>query len=182
MGIEEFEKRLDFDSDTFEDMKHDMNFVLQRLLQTMQEKDATEGSMTLKIDISMIKEAIPNYDPNNDAETRMVSKPQFKHKVSSNVKINDEKSGNLNSEMELVLDEETGIYVLRPIANTAQRSIFDADFTEVPNDEAEDENVVEGTAIEGGEQLALPLNEEVEDLSSELIDGDDNMEYEDPEE
>jgi len=28
---EEFEKRLDFDSDTFAEMKMDMNFVLQRL-------------------------------------------------------------------------------------------------------------------------------------------------------
>lgn len=28
----EFEKKLDFDSDTFEDMKRDMTFVLQRLI------------------------------------------------------------------------------------------------------------------------------------------------------
>lgn len=33
----EFEKRLDFDSDTFEEMKRDMNFVLQRLIGNMQE-------------------------------------------------------------------------------------------------------------------------------------------------
>ncbi len=35
---EDFEKRLDFDSDTFEEMKRDMNFVLQRLIGNMQEK------------------------------------------------------------------------------------------------------------------------------------------------
>ena len=29
---DEFEKKLDFDSDTFEEMKKDMNFVLQRLI------------------------------------------------------------------------------------------------------------------------------------------------------
>ena len=32
---EDFEKRLDFDSDTFEEMKKDMNFVLQRLIGNM---------------------------------------------------------------------------------------------------------------------------------------------------
>lgn len=30
--MNDFDKKLDFDSNTFENMKHDMNFVLQRLL------------------------------------------------------------------------------------------------------------------------------------------------------
>lgn len=148
----DFEKRLDFDSDTFEDMKRDMNFVLQRLIGNMQEKGTNEGSMTLKIDVTMVKEFIPNYDPDVQGETREISKPQFKHKVTSAVKINDEKSGNLNSEMELYMDEETGVYKLRPIANTSQRSIFDSDFQqngegESPDGEGEDDgsNIIEGT-------------------------------------
>ena len=29
--MNDFDKKLDFDSNTFENMKHDMNFVLQRL-------------------------------------------------------------------------------------------------------------------------------------------------------
>lgn len=145
MGCEELEKRLDFESDTFAEMKKDMNFVLQRLIGTMQEKQATEGSMTLKIDVTMIKEYVPNYDPKIKGESREVSKPQFKHKVTSNVKINDEKSGNLNSEMELFFDEETGNYALRPIVNTAQRNIFDTDFWNDEESEA-DEEVVDGTA------------------------------------
>ena len=105
--MNEYDKRLDFDSDTFEGMKHDMNFVLQRLLGNMIEKQSTEGSMTIKIDVTMVKEFIPNYDPNVKGESREISKPQFKHKVTSAVKISDEKSGNLNNEMEMVMDEET---------------------------------------------------------------------------
>ena len=54
----DYEKRLDFDSDTFEEMKKDMNFVLQRLIGNMQEKGTTEGSMTLKINVTMVKEFI----------------------------------------------------------------------------------------------------------------------------
>ena len=58
----------------------------------MIEKQSTEGSMTIKIDVTMVKEFIPNYDPNVKGESREISKPQFKHKVTSAVKISDEKS------------------------------------------------------------------------------------------
>lgn len=36
--MSDFVKELNFDGDTFNDMKRDMNFVLQRLLGNMQEK------------------------------------------------------------------------------------------------------------------------------------------------
>lgn len=48
MMNEEYIKRLDFDSDTFEAMKTDMNFILQRMIGSMIEKDSTEGSMTIR--------------------------------------------------------------------------------------------------------------------------------------
>ena len=124
----EFEKKLDFNSDTFKKMKSDMNFVLQRLIRNMQEQEANEGSMTLKIDIIMVKEFIPDYSPDTKREAREISKPQFRHRVTSSVKINDEKSGELNNEMELVMDNDTGIFKLVPVINTSQRSIFDVDF------------------------------------------------------
>lgn len=163
----EFEKKLDFDSDTFEDMKRDMTFVLQRLIGNMEEKGSNEGTMTLKIDITMIKEFIPNYDPDIKGETREVSKPQFKHKVTSAVKISDEKSGSLNNEMECIFDKETGIYVMVPIANTQQRSIFDADFQK--KDESEENgDVIDGTAIEGGNIPALPGPQK----EGDVIDGE----------
>lgn len=111
--MNDFDKKLDFDSNTFENMKHDMNFVLQRLLGNMIEKQSNEGSMTIKIDVTMVKEFIPNYDPNIKGESREISKPQFKHKVTSAVKITDEKGGNLNNEMEMVMDEEIVMYYSR---------------------------------------------------------------------
>ncbi len=125
---EAFEKKLDFDSDTFKDMKKDMNFVLQHLIGNMQQKGTNEGSMTLRLDVVMIKEFIPNYNPDVKSEAREVSKPQFRYKVTSTVKINDEKSGALDNEMELVMDKHTKIFKLVPVANTFQRSIFDSDF------------------------------------------------------
>ncbi len=210
---EEFEKRLDFDSDTFEEMKKDMNFVLQRLIGNMQEKGTNEGSMTLKIDVTMVKEFIPNYDPDIKGETREVSKPQFKHKVTSAVKINDEKSGAFNNEMELVMDEETGVFKLVPIANTAQRSIFDSDFQQQsseqengddsagsnaiegktiprlpgPNDEGEvidgDFREVDAAETDPGEDTESETEEELDDITDELLGPDDSKDdyrYEEP--
>lgn len=199
--MNEYVKRLDFDSDTFEQMKVDMNFVLQRLLGNMLEKGTNEGSMTIKIDVTMIKEFIPNYDPEIEGESREVSKPQFKHKVTSAVKINDEKSGKYDTEMELVMNKD-GVYELRPIANTQQRSIFDSDFK--PNYETkedDEENIIDGGSyIEGSVRPLLPgpgeedgendpeseepagePGEDLEDITDELL-GDDDYKYDEPEE
>lgn len=156
----EFEKKLNFDSDTFSDIKRDMNFVLQRLLGNMKEKGSTEGSMTLKIEVSFTSEYIPNYNPEIEGESRKIEKPKFKHKVTSAVQIKDEMSGNLDTEMELVFDEVTGEYIMRPIVDTAQRSIFDADFrsaaedVECMNDESCEDN--EQPALTGRKVAALP--------------------------
>ncbi len=108
-------------------MKTDMNFILQRMIGSMIEKDSTEGSMTIKIDVNMVTEWIPNNSPDIEGETRMIRKPQFKHKCSSTIKINDEKSGSFNNEMELDMSEN-GCYYLKPVADTTQRTIFDSDF------------------------------------------------------
>lgn len=163
----EFEKRLDFDSDTFEEMKRDMNFVLQRLIGNMQEKGTNEGSMTLKIDVTMVREYIPNYDPDIGGETREISKPQFKHKVTSAVKINDEKSGTFNNEMELVIDEDTGVYKLMPIANTSQRSIFDSDFQQQDRDVESDGGESAGSDANKGRNIPMLPGP---DGSGEVID------------
>ena len=57
--MDKFMKALDFDSDTLGNVKRDMNFVLQRLIGNMMEKGSTNGSLTLKIDVSFTQEYIP---------------------------------------------------------------------------------------------------------------------------
>ena len=210
--MSDYVKHLNFESDTFSDMKRDMNFVLQRLLGNMQEKGATEGSMTLKVDISLANEYIPNYDPEVEGESRKISKPKFKHKVTSAVQIKDEKSGNLDTEMELTFDEESGEYVMQPVANTEQRTIFDKDFQDnmnSPEQEEEDkpagilqlpgpeeDNVIDGDYKEV-EDSASPEDadqedEEIEDITDEIMkdmesgledeEDTDDYDYDDPEE
>lgn len=165
MMNEEYIKRLDFDSDTFEAMKTDMNFILQRMIGSMIEKDSTEGSMTIKIDVNMVTEWIPNNNPDVEGETRMIRKPQFKHKCASTIKINDEKSGSFNNEMELDMNEN-GCYYLKPVADTTQRTIFDSDFQSGMNkpepDKEDDSGIIDGTFKElpGDSTPALPCNDD----------------------
>lgn len=129
--MSEFVKELNFDCDTFSGMKRDMNFVLQRLIGNMQEKGCQNGTLTLKLDVSLIREFVPNYNPEIPGESREIAKPKFDHQVTSQMKVEDKKKGNLDTEMELYLNEETGEYELRPVADTTQRSIFDADYREM---------------------------------------------------
>lgn len=210
--MSDYVKHLNFESDTFSDMKRDMNFVLQRLLGNMQEKGATEGSMTLKVDISLTNEYIPNYDPEVEGESRKISKPKFKHKVTSAVQIKDEKSGNLDTEMELTSDEESGEYVMQPVANTEQRTIFDKDFQDNMNSPEqaeedkpagipqlpgpEEDNVIDGDYKEvedsAGSEDADQEDEEIEDITDEIMkdmesgledeEDTDDYDYDDPEE
>ena len=210
--MSDYVKHLNFESDTFSDMKRDMNFVLQRLLGNMQEKGATEGSMTLKVDISLTNEYIPNYDPEVEGESRKISKPKFKHKVTSAVQIKDEKSGNLDTEMELTFDEESGEYVMQPVANTEQRTIFDKDFQDNMNSPEQEEegksagipqlpgpeedNVIDGDYKEvedsAGPEDADQEDEEIEDITDEIMkdmesgleeeEDTDDYDYDDPEE
>lgn len=199
--MDKFMKALDLDSDILGNAKRDVNFVLQKLIGNMVEKGSTNGSLTLKIDVSFTQEYIPNYDPKVEGESRKINKPSFKHKVTSTVQIKDEKAGSMDTEMELAFDEDSGEYVLQPVANTAQKSIFDSDFEdnlkpeegseeeeskETPQlpgpTEPEDENVidVEYTETEIDQESDA---EPEEDVTDEIL-GDkdkDGYDYEDPE-
>ena len=91
--MSEFVKELNFDCDTFSGMKRDMNFVLQRLIGNMQEKGCQNGTLTLKLDVSLIREFVPNYNPEIPGESREIAKPKFDHQVTSQMKVEDKKKG-----------------------------------------------------------------------------------------
>lgn len=208
-NVEDFEKKLDFDSDTFQGMLRDASFVLQRLIGNMIEKSATEGSMNIKLEVNLNEQYIADCNPENEKEERLVRKPVFTHKVTSTVQIKDEKKGNLDTEMELRFDDDTGEYIMAPIIDTEQKTILDSDYKDMfgGNDETcvNDEDFADSGAIEGEEYPALPgppddgedaagAESDFEDISDEIIgegnaSGDDGSEspddeygYDEPEE
>ncbi len=110
------------------------------------------------------------------------------------MQIKNEAKGDRNCDgTELVWDEERGEYVLRPIANTDQMTIFDADFRCVNDEPGGEEGGEEGQpALEGRCVAALPgpsdtegdgTEEEVADEApggdTEGVDGTEEGEAED---
>lgn len=174
-------KELRIEADTFEKLRRDADIVLQRALGTMKEKESMEGKVTITIDIKLVPDFIPNYDPQVKGETRKILKPKFDHKVTSAINIKNEEKGSVNPEMAMVRDEQKQEYVLTYVNNTEQRSIFDTDFQEAMNEPKENElpllegEVVDETALPG------PVEGEVriEDFREDDEPEDDGYGYED---
>ena len=143
-------KELRIEGETFDQLRSNVNVVLQRALGTMKDKMSAEGKVTIGIDIKMAREVIPNYDPAIPEETREILKPRFEHKVTSAISIKAEEKGTVNPEMAMVWDEEKQEYVLTYVNNTEQRSMFDTDFEEVMNG-YEEETMANGMPLLEGE-------------------------------
>lgn len=189
----EYEQNLHISDSVFDGMRQDADLVLQRLIKNMVEKDSLEGKVTISIDVTLEQEYIPNRDPEIEGETRRVLTPKLSHKVGSVMQIKNEVKGDKHCDgSELVWDKEKGEYVLRPIANTEQMTIFDADFREVYET---DEFEVEQDALEGRRVEALPGPSDEEDPEEDMSEefeskeplpfgeeDDDDFAYEEPEE
>lgn len=182
--MEAYEQNLHINDSAFEKMRADADRVLQRLIKNMIEKDSMEGKVTITIDVSLTQEYILNTDPNIEGETRRVLTPKLSHKVGSVMQIKNEAKGDTNYDgMELVWDEDSGEYILKPIANTEQMTMFDADFRCV--NDPEEEPIEEQPALEGRCVAALPGptaveaddDGEEEDISGEF-DGDNPLPFE----
>ena len=173
-------RELFLEDETFEDARQKFNTVLQRLFRSMIDTESNEGSITLKMDVSMQTEYIPNHDPDIKGESRCIRLPQFAYKVSSSITVKDEQKGNKNPQMELVWDDKQQKYVLQYVANTEQRSIFDKDFQEEMNGGSDQEGIETSPERDylNVKQIAGPVADEgalpgdVADPDSDAIDGD----------
>lgn len=160
-------KELMIEADTFEKLRRDTNIVLQKALGTMKDKGSMDGKVSIALDIKMVSEYIPNFDPEVEGETRQILKPKFEHKVTSAINIKNEEKGGINPEMAMVWDEDTQSYVLRYINNTDQRSMFDTDFQGVMNPD-------DGTVEDAAYSEVLGIDGEVADegaLPGPVADG-----------
>lgn len=168
----------------FDMARTNFNTVLQKLMRSIIDADAGEGTITLQVKVSMTKDTVANLDPKIKGESRIVRIPKFDHKVSSSVQVKNEIKGNVCTSNELVWDEEAGCFVLRPVANTDQRSMFDDDFQEAMN--SDDVIDAEGTLLPGPTNLLPDSTENVtmEDFMNGAVDDDDDpadgYDYDDP--
>ena len=127
---------LSLKSETFSALTEDFDSILARTIGNMEMKGAEEATVTLKLGISLEKSSM-----NSPSGLQEITKPSFKHDISSVMQVKDKKSGALTGDYELVWDAAEGKYVMRRIDN-GQVSIFDsaqtagdvidADYTALP--------------------------------------------------
>lgn len=179
--MDAYQQELHIEDELLSGMRADANAVLQKLLQNMVEKDSMEGKLTISLEISLVPEWIPNNDPLIEGNTRRVLTPTFSHKVGSMMQIKKEaKGGKICDGYELVWDEERKEYVLRPIANTQQMTIFDTDFRQVDVEAGSEQAAIEGNAF-----AALPAPADGDESENDISDefgandsgGDDDYPY-----
>lgn len=127
-------KRMNIEDESFQSMRSDFDRTLKKLVQNMIEKGSIEGKVTVNVDVNLEERYVP--DSNSEDGMKRIVQPRISHKVCSVMQIKSEAKGDIDhSGMELVFDAESGEYVLRPVANVDQTSIFDDSYGE--NDECE---------------------------------------------
>lgn len=124
---------LSLNGDTFQTLKNDFDTILARTIGNMTMKGADEATITLKLSVSLEKSSVGTMSGVQD-----VTKPSFKHDISSVMQVKDKMTGQFKGEYGMIWDENEERWVLRKIDN-GQMNLFDdegqvidADYTEVP--------------------------------------------------
>lgn len=155
--MNEMEKKVVIEDESFGKMRADANTVLQKLIKNMVEKNTLEGKLQINIDISLVPSYVPipkDQQTETSGETRRVLSPKIYHKISSTMQIKDDCKGSYDNEMfEVVWDDTVKAYVLKPVTGAAQMSIYD---------------MMNGD----GSTNALPAPHDPEDTNDDAIDGE----------
>lgn len=161
---------LTLENEAFNSLKTDFNQVLRRTLANMERKESEQAELTVKLKISLEKDTTPDFDEKRYNTVRDIVRPTFTHKVSSVMQMKFEESGIWGGNYELIWDEVSGDYVLRPI-NDNQLSIFDE------NGEAKEPLCLEASEEKSVQEVVDPDYREVEKNNAL-----DNYDYEEPDE
>lgn len=115
---------LTLESDTLNAFKTDFNQMLRKLLRTMEEQEAEEGTLNAKITVKLKQDQTRDFQTNGHDGMRDIVKPTFDHKVGITLQFKDEKSGSLGGNYEMVWDKDLMAYVMVEI-NNGQTTLFD---------------------------------------------------------
>lgn len=130
------ERNLSLNGDTFAILKEQFDKILNRTVGNMEMKGADDAVITLKLSVSLEKSSVSVGD-----DIKEVTKPTFKHDISSVMQVKDKVSGQTTDDYALVWDDGEGKYVLRKIENGQMsfddfdsngNPIYEAEYREVP--------------------------------------------------
>ena len=121
---------LSLESETFNAFKSDFKQLLNSTLNTMQQKDVENASITAKFEICLQSGGNPNLETPDSENEREIIIPMFKHKITAAMQLKAEKSGFLGGpDYELAWDRVSGSFVMSPIGSN-QISFYDEAYEE----------------------------------------------------
>lgn len=91
---------------TFSAAKEDFDRLLLNTLNRMKTQEILEGSITLRIDVSLMQQ----FPYDEDGNMREIYVPSFTHEVASALSVKDKKKGNM--EGDFVLEVRDGVPML----------------------------------------------------------------------
>lgn len=118
---------LSLKSNTFNALCSDFDQVLRATLQGMSDTSQDAAEVNVKVKITLTPDSAPDFTVKGiGQQTRAITKPKFDHTVTAVIQRKEKKTGTLSGNYELVWDQETCTYVMRPI-DDGQSSLFDDD-------------------------------------------------------
>lgn len=199
-------EELTLDSEMFATVRANFDLLFQRLIKKMMDNDSEDGSITLKVDVELENQWVPEEGEHSGNE-KLVHKPTIKHKVTTAVPVKDSMDGKKIPNMELVYDEKLKRYVLKYITGGDQMTIFDKEIQDQMGEDVSDsepigiagplddahslpENIIDAdyTEVESGKAEDVDDSQESEELDVEMDEQDaeyvpqDEYEYEEPDE
>lgn len=157
-----YEQKLNIESTIFENMRANANDILQQLVRSMAEKNSLSGTMNIKINLELNPDTVPVFENGVHTGVKTVIMPRIDHQISYSMKIDGKAKGSsVFNDMEVTLDDKGIDYVLRPIVNTEQASIFDDDYQD-SQDSPDDQRYIETTAAQDPEEQEDEFEEEDE--------------------
>ncbi len=121
---------LSLDGDTFNAFKTDFDMLLRKLLTEMEKRETEDATISIKIAVNLQKGQERDFETNGYNAMKDITKPTFKHEISTVLQVKDKKTGNLGGNMKLVWDRALCQYVLQEIDN-GQMSIFNGEDQEL---------------------------------------------------
>lgn len=148
---------LSLNGDTFNGFKSDFDQMLRNLLTEMEKRDSDEATINIKMTVGLEKSEERDFEITAYEAMKEITKPTFKHEISTVMTVKNKKSGTLGGNYKLVWDSEAHQYVMREI-DDGQRSLFDdEDAAKEPvYSQVDDPTSPETVGLPSGERPSLP--------------------------
>lgn len=115
---------LSLSGDTFNAFKSDFDQMLRQLLTEMEKRESDEATISIKMVVSLAQDQERDFEANGYDAMKDITKPTFKHEISTVMQVKNKKSGSVGGNMKMVWDKELCQYVMQEIDN-GQITMFD---------------------------------------------------------